>query len=303
MDIVFHPAAHRREQCQPITLTRKLAEVPVGNRPLAKAAEVWLQGAVAEVGARNLVLHVHEDAWLSVGILRELSASDESAVAADRDGEILAWLGESGSEAPPPNGRRVEADADSFVVRHPWHLLRINEILVGALRESRIEGEVSPAATIEGVVEIGAGTRILPGVFIEGNAVVGTDCKIGPNCYIRGNTAIGDGCHIGQAVEIKNSLLMNRVAVGHLSYCGDSILGEKVNFGAGTITANLRHDNRNQRSLVDGRLVDTGRRKLGTVVGDGVHTGIHTSIYPGRKLWPGTVTRPGAMVERDLLKT
>jgi bifunctional UDP-N-acetylglucosamine pyrophosphorylase/glucosamine-1-phosphate N-acetyltransferase len=75
-----------------------------------------------------------------------------------------------------------------------------------------------------------------------------------------------------------------------------------VNFGAGTITANLRHDGQNNLSEVGGRLVDTGRRKLGTVVGDNVHTGIHTSIYPGRKLWPGTWTRPGAIVQADLVQ-
>lgn len=53
--------------------------------------------------------------------------------------------------------------------------------------------------------------------------------------------------------------------------------------------------------MVDGELVDTGRRKFGAIVGDGVHTGIHTAIYPGRKLWPGACTRPGEIVARDLL--
>ena len=54
------------------------------------------------------------------------------------------------------------------------------------------------------------------------------------------------------------------------------------------------------RSLVDGALVDTGRRKFGAIVGNGVHTGIHTAIYPGRKLAPGTSTRPGDVVQLDL---
>ena len=54
--------------------------------------------------------------------------------------------------------------------------------------------------------------------------------------------------------------------------------------------------------MVDGELVGTGRIKFGAIVGDGVHTGIHTSIYPGRKLWPGTSTRPGAVVDRDVME-
>jgi bifunctional UDP-N-acetylglucosamine pyrophosphorylase/glucosamine-1-phosphate N-acetyltransferase len=102
-------------------------------------------------------------------------------------------------------------------------------------------------------------------------------------------------------VEIKNCLILSGSNVGHLSYVGDSVLGENVNFGAGTTTSNLRHDGKNHRSMIDGILVDTGRRKFGTIVGDGVHTGIHTSIYPGRKFWPGTTTLPGAIVQHDVV--
>jgi bifunctional UDP-N-acetylglucosamine pyrophosphorylase/glucosamine-1-phosphate N-acetyltransferase len=140
---------------------------------------------------------------------------------------------------------------------------------------------------------------ILPGVYIEGNAVIGENCKIGPNCYIRGNTSIGDNCHIGQAVEIKNSILQNKVSAGHLAYAGDSVICSSVNLGAGTIISNLRHDNTNHRYEVDGNLIETGRRKFGAVIGENVHTGIHTSIYPGRSLSANAVTRPGEIVEHS----
>ncbi len=184
--------------------------------------------------------------------------------------------------------------------RFPWDLLAVNEKVVGAMVESEILGEVHPLAVIEGHVRLGKGSRILPGVFIEGNVVIGENCKIGPNCYIRGNTSIGNNCHIGQSVEIKNCIILDGTNVGHLSYVGDSILGEKVNFGAGTTVSNLRHDGKNHRSMVGCGLVDTGRKKFGVIVGDGVHTGIGTMIYPGRKIWPGMSTLPGAVVERDL---
>ena len=78
------------------------------------------------------------------------------------------------------------------------------------------------------------------------------------------------------------------------------MLGENVNFGAGTTVSNLRHDGKNHRSMVCGVLIDTGRRKFGAIIGDGVHTGINTSIYPGRKLWPGTSTLPGEIVSKDV---
>lgn len=108
------------------------------------------------------------------------------------------------------------------------------------------------------------------------------------------------GVCIGQSVEVKNSLAMKGASIGHLSYYGDSIVCEKTNFGAGTITANLRHDGAIHRSMVGVELRDSGRRKLGTIIGNDVHTGIHTSIYPGRKIWPGLSTRPGDIAQRDL---
>jgi len=208
-----------------------------------------------------------------------------------RDGEeVVGSCGDGGAAA-----------AFSGVhIRYPWDILVLNERLVAKLETPEILGTVSDAAHIEGIIRLGEGSRILPGVFIEGNAVIGKNCKIGPNCYIRGNTVIGDNCHIGQAVEIKNSVLGFKTAVGHLSYVGDSVLGDHVNFGAGTIIGNLRHDGKNHRSLVDGVLVDTGRRKFGAIVGNDVHTGIHTAIYPGRKLAPGSSTRPGDVIQLDL---
>lgn len=184
--------------------------------------------------------------------------------------------------------------------RFPWDLLAIHEWVLARMSEDEVEGEVHPAAVMDGRVKIGRGTRILPGVVIEGNVVIGEGCKIGPNCYLRGHTSIGDRCHIGQSVEVKNSIILSGTNVGHLSYVGDSILGENVNFGAGTNVSNLRHDGTNHKSMVGDEMMDTGRRKLGVIVGDGVHTGIGTLIYPGRKIWPKMTTRPGEVVDRDL---
>jgi len=263
----------------PVLLTRSAADFPIGNLPLKHHHAALPDGWRAE-----------EKAWID---LQEIAGLAAGSVLVDDAGATLASSGD---------GPRVTAKR-SFLIHHSWDLLRANEQHVGALRESRIDGQIHPLAVIDGVVEIGEGTRILPGVVIEGNVVIGKNCKIGPNCYLRGNTAIGDGCHVGNAVEIKNSILLSQTNVGHLSYVGDSILGERVNFGAGTITSNLRHDGANHRTRVGGRLVDTGRRKFGTIVGDGVHTGIQTTIYPGRKLFPNTSTRPGEVLADDRTQT
>ena len=128
----------------------------------------------------------------------------------------------------------------------------------------------------------------------------GKNCKIGPNCYIRGNTAIYDNCHIGQSVEVKNSIFMEGVSAGHLSYIGDSIVGAQTNLGAGTITANFRHDGQTHRSMIGDQLIDTGRTKFGAIIGNDVHTAIHCAIYPGRKIWPHCSTLLGEPVKKDI---
>ncbi len=277
--------ASEGDECQPLSLTRRIEDFPIGNIPMPGHRK-HLPAAAG--------ITVHPLAWLDAEDFTAFIASADQALVA-ADGSALAWRG----NAPDLASARVVGN--SFFIRYPWDLLAANERFVSSLAASRIEGDVHPSAVIEGIIHIGPGTRILPGVFIEGNVVIGANCKIGPNCYIRGNTSIGDHCHIGQAVEIKNCLILSKTNVGHLSYVGDSVLGEHVNFGAGTIVSNLRHDGGNHCSMVNGELIDTGRRKFGCIVGDGVHTGIHTAIYPGRKLWPGISTRPGEIISKDVV--
>lgn len=184
---------------------------------------------------------------------------------------------------------------------HSWDLLASNETILSALRQSDIKGKLEDNVRINGIAVIGEGTTLKSGTYIEGNVIIGKNCTLGPNCYIRGSTSIGDSCKVGQAVEIKNSIIMDNSKVPHLSYVGDTIIGENVNLGAGTIIANLRHEHDNVKSMINGVLVDTGRHKFGAIIGDNVHTGIHTSIYPGRKIWPGKMTRPGEIIKEDLL--
>jgi len=186
-------------------------------------------------------------------------------------------------------------------IHYPWQFLDLHDKILNRVTEQANESAKENEAQLseEAIVVAGEGTRILPGVYVEGLVVIGKNCKIGPNAYLRGPISIGDNCHIGQAVELKNTIVGNRSNVGHLSYIGDSVLGNQVNLGAGTITSNLRHDGSNHRSEVDGQIIDTGRRKFGTIIGDGVHTGIHTSLYPGRKLSPGSTTLPGEVVSKD----
>jgi NDP-sugar pyrophosphorylase family protein len=289
----------KTESLYPLTCTRKILECPVGTSTLGAELVKRLSKVLKSMGC-EITLCVCEDFWPSAEFASSLcEIRKEAVVYFGESKKVVAWISADGNI--PSKAEWIPADGKSFMITAPWHLLSVNEDIIGSIKKSVINGEVRKGVTVEGNIIVGKGTVILPGVYIDGNVVFGEDCKIGPNCYFRGNTFIGNKCHVGQAVEIKNSILMEKVAAGHLSYVGDSIIGAFSNLGAGTITANFRHDGKSHRAMLNGELVDTGRRKLGVITGDHVHTGIHTSIYPGRKIWPEMSTRPGDIVSKDIM--
>ncbi len=181
----------------------------------------------------------------------------------------------------------------------PWHVLEANEMLLqeGSDIQWEIRGEVEPHATLKGNVSVGERTIVRNGSYIIGPAVIGNDCDIGPNCFIRPATSIGDRVRIGNAVEVKNSIVMNGTHIGHLSYVGDSIIGENCNFGAGTKVANLRHDGRTVLVELAGKKFNSGRKKLGVIMGDNVHTGINSMINVGTTISGGACIQPGEFVK------
>jgi len=173
---------------------------------------------------------------------------------------------------------------------YPWDLLTANEALLAGGEEQNL-GEVEDNAVIQGAVSIGTNTIIRSGCYIVGPVVIGQGCDIGPNCYIRPFTSIGDSCRIGAAVEIKGSIIMKGSKIPHHSYLGDSVVGENCNFGSGTKIANLRLDKKNV--MVSG--IDTKRRKLGAIIGDGVETGVNSCINVGSIIGNDTIIGPGAV--------
>jgi bifunctional UDP-N-acetylglucosamine pyrophosphorylase/glucosamine-1-phosphate N-acetyltransferase len=188
---------------------------------------------------------------------------------------------------------------DWFDVGRPWDLLDAN---VWALRrmEHRVLGKVEQGAYLIGPVTVAESARVRSGAYIEGPAFIDEEADIGPNCYIRSGTCLGKRVRVGNAVEIKNSLIMDGTHVGHLSYVGDSVIGEKCNLGAGTIVANLRFDDASIEMMIKDKVVDTGRRKLGVVMGDKVKTGIKSMFMPGVKVGDNAWVGANLVVEQDL---
>lgn len=184
-------------------------------------------------------------------------------------------------------------------VVYSWNLLDANEELLKKIG-IKIEGTVEKNVTILGNVVAGKNSRIMSGSYIEGPAIIGNDCKIGPNCYIRPYTSIGNGCHVGNACEVKNSIIMDNSNVPHQNYVGDSVIGQNCNLGAGSKVANLRLDKKNIKVVLNGKKLDTKRRKLGIVTGDNVQTGINSMMNVGTMIGNDVFIGPGTIVTGEI---
>ena len=147
-----------------------------------------------------------------------------------------------------------------------------------------------------------------PGVWIHKSAVVaptaylGAPCIIGPEtevrhcAFIRGSAMVGVHCVVGNSVELKNVIIFDHVQVPHYNYVGDSILGHRSHMGAGALTCNVKSD----KTLVvirDGeRRIETGRKKVGAILGDYVEIGCNSVLNPGVIIGRHTNVYPGSAV-------
>ncbi|MBD1832115.1 bifunctional UDP-N-acetylglucosamine diphosphorylase/glucosamine-1-phosphate N-acetyltransferase GlmU [Cyanobacteria bacterium FACHB-472] len=157
---------------------------------------------------------------------------------------------------------------------------------------------VEPQTHLRGQTVIGAGSRIGPGSLIENSSIgenvtvlysVVTDSavkngsRIGPYAHLRGHVEVGESCRVGNFVELKNSTLGDRTNVAHLSYLGDATLGNKVNIGAGTITANY-----------------DGVKKHPTTIGDRTKTGSNSVLVAPLALGEDVTVAAGSVVTEDV---
>ena len=184
-------------------------------------------------------------------------------------------------------------------VVYPWHLLDANEELLKKIK-TKIQGIVEKNVVLNGNILIGKGSVIRSGTYIEGPVVIGNNSKVGPNCYLRAYTTIGNNCHVGNACEVKNSIVMDNSNVPHFNYVGDSVIGQNCNLGAGTTVANLRLDKKNIVVTLNGKKIESKRRKLGMVMGDNVQTGINSVINVGSVIGNNVFIGPGAVVKGEI---
>jgi NDP-sugar pyrophosphorylase family protein len=173
------------------------------------------------------------------------------------------------------------------------HLTR----LVGT--KQTILGEVMVGAYLSNrPIFVGEGARIEPGAYILGPAYIGADAVVRHGAFVRENVILLPGAILGHASETKNSLFLPGAHAPHFNYVGDSILGNRVNLGAGTKLSNLGIASEKDKATgkrpsiqldIDNRVYDTGLPKLGAILGDDVQTGCNAVFNPGCLVGPNTL--------------
>jgi bifunctional UDP-N-acetylglucosamine pyrophosphorylase/glucosamine-1-phosphate N-acetyltransferase len=189
-------------------------------------------------------------------------------------------------------------------VKDRVRLAKATEVLRKRLLEKHMLSGVTivdPNSTfLDATVTVGEDTVIEPFTILKGQTAIGSECRIGPHVYIedakigdrsdcgpfvkiRPGTEVAEDVHIGSFAEIVRTKIGRRTKVPHVSYLGDTILGEDANIGAGTITANFDGSNKNR-----------------TQIGDGAFVGVDTMLVAPVKLGKGARTGAGSVVTKDV---
>ena len=161
---------------------------------------------------------------------------------------------------------------------YPWEALAGISELIKAL------GAQLPADEFDRIGEdvwIAKDATVFTTAYIHGPCIIGHRTEVRQCAFIRGSALVGDNCVVGNSTELKNVILFDNVQVPHYNYVGDSILGYKAHMGAGSITSNVKSDKLLVVIHNEGEEIETGRKKVGALIGDGVEVGCNSVLNPG----------------------
>ena len=143
--------------------------------------------------------------------------------------------------------------------------------------------------------------------YLHGPCIIGHGTEVRQCAFIRGSALVGNNCVVGNSTELKNVILFDNVQVPHYNYVGDSILGYKAHMGAGSITSNVKSDKLPVVVKQGGLQIETGRKKVGAMLGDRVEVGCNSVLNPGTvigrdsSIYPTSCVR-GVVPEKSIWK-
>jgi NDP-sugar pyrophosphorylase family protein len=182
--------------------------------------------------------------------------------------------------------------AKGFLSEHtyPWEALFAIKELIIAIGQELNKNEYDK---IGDDVWVSKSAGIAPTAHIGGPCIIGHGTEVRHCAFIRGSALVGEDCVVGNSTELKNVILFDKVQVPHYNYVGDSILGYKAHMGAGAITSNVKSDKTPVVIKgIDGSMIETGRKKVGAMLGDYVEIGCGSVLNPGTVIGRGSSVYP-----------
>ena len=161
---------------------------------------------------------------------------------------------------------------------YPWEVLDEIKSFILAL------GPTLPAEEYDNPCEgvwIAKDATVFPSAYIGAPCIIDHEAEIRHCAFIRGSAIVGKKAVVGNSCELKNVILFDNVQTPHYNYVGDSVLGYKAHMGAGSITSNIKSDKTNVAVKDPAGTIETGRRKIGAILGDNVEVGCNSVLNPG----------------------
>ena len=227
--------------------------------------------------------------------------------------EILPLLEKHGAMEPAfeefiASGKQVSAtvwEREWAEFTWPWDILNANSIVMDRLLKGKgsyisESANIHPSVVIEGPVYIDEGTVVRGNTTLRGPIYIGKNVFIGNNSLIRDYSCLCDGVKIGYAVEMRNSMVFERVNVGRMTYLADSIIGADTCIEAGAQLWNWRPGKEPLYLKQDGEKVQIPMDKFGAIVGDNVVIGVNVSIYPAIRIGENSMISAGCVIEGDI---
>ena len=287
-------------------------------RPFAPEGAVFVDGAKHAEELLRLLKDESGEVTVLSGAVLPVGVFSGGAVYAARAEAVRAVLEEHGAFAAFPKGAEVlrgflpVGDEEELNAAQPMCRQKIlQRLLADGVRILDTNN-----CYVDPRVKIGAGTVLLPGTILRGRTVIGANCTIGPNAmltdcavgdetevnasqatesrigshtsvgpfaYLRPNSTVGDHVKVGDFVEVKNSVVGNGTKIAHLTYVGDSDVGERVYFGCGTVTTNY-----------------DGFKKYRCTIEDDVFLGCNTNLVAPVTVGRGSYTAAGSTITNDV---
>lgn len=185
---------------------------------------------------------------------------------------------------------------------YPWEALGgIKELILSlGANLSTDYTEIAPTVWVHKTA------TVAPTACLNGPCIIGAGTEVRHCAFIRGSALVGENCVVGNSTELKNVILFDNVQVPHYNYVGDSILGYKSHMGAGSITSNVKSDKLPVVIHADAP-IETGRKKVGAMLGDRVEVGCNSVLNPGTvvgrdsNIYPLSCVR-GVVPEKSIYK-